>query len=107
MYFERNGMGKRLKQVRTNLKLTQAQVAEKANISINHYGNLERGKCGTCVETLVKICNAFDVTLNYILLNKEDADNDSLHDKIKKLYPKQSFYAERMLHYYLKYIGIK
>lgn len=37
-------LGKKLKEARENKKMTQAQVAEKAGLSVNYYATVERGE---------------------------------------------------------------
>lgn len=45
-------IGKKLKEARTKLGLTQSDVAEKAGISANYYARIERDKENPTVETL-------------------------------------------------------
>ncbi|MBR3769804.1 MAG: helix-turn-helix transcriptional regulator, partial [Lachnospiraceae bacterium] len=56
-------MGKRLKEKRKALGLTQEQLAEKLNISIKHYGGVERGIAGLSIENLIELSNILGVSL--------------------------------------------
>ena len=49
--------------------LTQAEVAEKAELSDRTYADIERGSTNMRVETLLKICIALSITPNDILIN--------------------------------------
>jgi len=62
------------------LDMTQAQLAERANLSTTYLGNVERG--ATCsIETLMKLCTALDVTPDYLLLGVDkEYRNESLDD---------------------------
>lgn len=77
-------MGIRLKNKRKMLKLTQEQMAEKLNVSIKHYGGVERGNAGLSIENLIEVCNILGTDLNYLILGEEE--KDSLPEKIKELY---------------------
>ncbi|MCK1167801.1 helix-turn-helix domain-containing protein [Streptococcus uberis] len=63
----------RLKSLRKQAQLTQAQVAEKLNISQQGYGDWERGVKKPTQDNLIKIANLFNVSLDDLLGNvKED-----------------------------------
>ena len=78
-------MGKRLKEKRKSLGLTQEQLAEKLNISIKHYGGVERGIAGLSIENLIELSNILGVSLDY-LLKGETLGNDVLPVSLKELY---------------------
>lgn len=65
-------IGQRIKSTRIHHKLTQAQLAEALNISVNFLSEVENGKKGLSQETICKICNYFDITADYILFGKEE-----------------------------------
>jgi len=73
-------IGKRIAKRRDVLDMTQAELAEKADLSATYTGNVERGaKCS--IETLLKICAALDVTPDYLLLGVDkEYRSDSLDD---------------------------
>lgn len=60
-------IGKRIKFERNRLSLTQADLAEKANITAAFVGQIERGETKLSLETLVNIANSLDVSIDYIL----------------------------------------
>jgi len=60
-------IGKKVKAVRENKKLTQAEVAEKAGIHVNYYARLERGEVNPSSEIIGKIAKAFGVKSSSIL----------------------------------------
>lgn len=78
-------MGKRLKEKRKALGLTQEQLAEKLNISIKHYGGVERGIAGLSIENLVELSNILGVSLDY-LIKGESPENDTFPERIRELY---------------------
>ena len=60
-------IGCRLRAVREKQHLTQVDVAEKADISTNHYAQIERGEANASIETLESILDALNVKSSKIL----------------------------------------
>jgi transcriptional regulator with XRE-family HTH domain len=77
-------IGKRIARRRHVLDLTQAELAERSDMSTTYTGNVERGaKCS--IETLMKLCSALDITPDYLLMGiDKEYRNDTL-DEIKDL----------------------
>ena len=63
-------IGKNLKKYREMNRLTQEQLAEKAEISYPFYTNLERGSKGLSVFTLKKISDVLGVSLDCLISEK-------------------------------------
>lgn len=61
----------RLIQLRKNKKLTQEQMAEKIGIHRGTYANYERGHRQPDYDTLLKIADFFEVTVDYLLRGEE------------------------------------
>ena len=66
------------------LNLTQDNVAEATGLSNNHISNIENNHSIPSIETLVKICNALDITPDYFLLGIFRHTNDSLLSRINQ-----------------------
>ncbi len=81
-------MGNRLLSFRKKAGLTQAEAAEKAGLSDRTYADIERGKVNMRVETLLKICDALQITPNDILVD--------LTEEIKELENMQKELLEKM-----------
>lgn len=64
-------VGNKLYKLRKSKGLTQAEVAEKAELSDRTYADIERGNVNMRLETLLKICNALNITPNDILTTEE------------------------------------
>ncbi len=67
-------VGERVRNYRVSNKYTQADFAEKIDISINFLSEIENGKKGMSQETLYKLCEQFDLSADYILFGKNDSD---------------------------------
>lgn len=79
-------IGIRIVERRKELKLTQEQVAERMNVSIQMISNIERGNKAIKIDNLLKLCNILKTSTDYILTGKRtDSDFDTLTDKISQL----------------------
>lgn len=56
--------------------LTQEQLAEKCNVSVKYISSIETGKSSGSTSLIIDICNALDVTPNYIFRNSIKNSND-------------------------------
>ena len=68
-------LGKNIKYFRQNRQLSQAELAEKANISVTFLSNIERGNNYPQVGTLCNISNALSVNV-WELFKGERASDD-------------------------------
>ncbi len=66
-------IGQRIKEVRTEKKLTQEKLAEITDVNVSHISNIETNKVKVSLTLLVQICNALDITLDYLLENEYHA----------------------------------
>ena len=69
---ELKAIGKRISDRRKQLNLTQEQIAEEMNVSIQMVSNLERGNKAIRIENLIKISGILDVSTDYILLGSHN-----------------------------------
>ncbi len=60
-------VGKRLKECRLSMGLTQAQVADKLGVAQPVYLRFEKGKFECNYEQLVKLSTIFDTSIDYLL----------------------------------------
>lgn len=62
-----DSLAERLREVRRDRKMTQEYLAEKANVSRPNLAKFETGKSIPTLETLSKIADALDVSIDYLL----------------------------------------
>jgi len=60
-------MGARIRELRKKKRLTQERLAERVDISTPFLGHIERGNRTPSLETLVRIANALETTLDVLL----------------------------------------
>lgn len=77
--------GKRLKKERKLRKLTQEQMAEKLDISLKHYGAVERGLTGLSTENLIHLSDILGLSLDYLLKGENSGDVSPVNE-VSQLY---------------------
>ncbi|WHH57179.1 helix-turn-helix transcriptional regulator [Petroclostridium sp. X23] len=78
-------LGKRIKEERLKSKMTQEELAEKIALSSVYISHMECGTAKPSLETLVKVCNALDVTIDYVLMDSLHQAKEYIHDEIAGL----------------------
>lgn len=63
-------IGQRIKEVRCDKHLTQEYLANATGVNVSHISNIETDKVKVSLTLLVGICNALDVTVDYLLENE-------------------------------------
>lgn len=66
-------IGDRVKELRTQNKLSQEQLALRAEITTAYLGQIERGEKNPTVVTVEKICNALGISLSDFFSNQSFA----------------------------------
>lgn len=61
-------IGKMIRKYRKEKALTQLQLAEQVNVSVNYLGSVERGIQQPSLETLITIANTLGVTADELLM---------------------------------------
>ncbi len=79
-------IGTRICSRRKELNLTQEQLAESMNVSIQMISNLERGNKAIKIDNLLNLCDILKVSTDFILTGKHNNnDIETLMSKILKL----------------------
>jgi len=76
-------IGKRIASIRKQQKLTQYQLAEKADISNNYLSHIETAKSIPSLETIMNLCVALNITPNEILMGTKTTEKDYLNNDIE------------------------
>lgn len=78
--FER--ISRRIHDVRVSKGLTQEYIANAAGVNPCHISNIENNKVKISLPTLVSVCNAMGVTVDYILSGEYVNPSSSLEESI-------------------------
>ena len=84
-------LGLKIKVLREQRNMTQVQFADMIHISDKALSKIEVGKNYPHLQTLMKIADAFDISLEFLIADGEIIDNDfylnEIKDRISKLTP--------------------
>jgi len=72
LVFDFRSIGDRLFAFRKKMGMTQADVAEKAGLSDRTYADIERGSVNMRIETVLRICDALNITPDEILTERKE-----------------------------------
>lgn len=80
-----NEIGRKIKEQRKYKGLTQAQLAEEANIAVSYLSGIERGEKIASLKVMLAIANKLNLSLDFMLLNDiENIDEDAKIDSYMK-----------------------
>lgn len=100
-------IGNKLLTFRKQKGLTQAEVAELAEISDRTYADIERGSTNMRMETLVSICKSLNITPNQILIDDDNSlmiEQEKLFKQLNSCKTKERETALKLLSVYLNSI---
>lgn len=97
-------IGKVFQEYRLKNNLTQNQVAELTSLEPRHISQIERGLSKGSIDTLIKLCNVYNITPDvvlYDLLSDDTKELVSIYDeKFKKLSKKDKETITHLIEYF-------
>ena len=90
-------LGKRIRQLRQSRpgKLTQEDLAERADISVSFLSMIERGERAPHIETLIRVATALDVSISELFMFAQGNEDPKVLDPMLK--PLAEFVRSRSL----------
>jgi transcriptional regulator with XRE-family HTH domain len=96
MIMNMNNVGKNIQKARNCKGLTQAQLADKVGVSVNHISRIETGAGTMSLDSLVAISNALETTPDYVLMGEYNITPDRaaliISEKLKNLTQDETAY---------------
>lgn len=89
-------LGKRIREERQRLNLTQAQLAEDIDISDTYMGAIERGERSLTLDTLVRLVNRLGVTVDYLLADSVSDNDSNIMEQFKQIIDRQPLERKQM-----------
>lgn len=108
LIFDFRTIGNKLLAIRKKAGLTQYEVAEKANLSDRTYADIERGTVNMRIETVLKICEALNITPDAVLTEENPnliAKQSELLCELDKCTDRQKETALELLAVYLRSVN--
>ena len=78
----RKNIGKKLKLARTKTKYTQEVLAEKTSLSPRYISQLERGIAFGSATTIVSLCNALNISTDFLFSGLIDTSSSAFADLV-------------------------
>lgn len=91
-------IGEHLRKCRKEKKLTQSDIAKQLEMSLNFYGDIERGKCRLSIEKIILVYERLGIDPTY-LLTGETHPSVSFYDFIKDCPKEKVFDMEQIVRY--------
>lgn len=102
MNLDFSNIGKRLQKTRIENKISQKEMAEYLNISINYISKLENGKTGIELKKFIKICDFLNISI-YDVLNEKNENIIRYMDKdLYELIIKCNLEKQRFIYHMVK-----
>lgn len=89
-------LGRRIREERQRLNLTQEKLAEDIKISDSYLGQIERGERSITLENLVNLVNRLGVTIDYLLSDSVKSSDDGLLNEWLQVMDRRPAYERRM-----------
>ena len=104
LIFDLHTIGNKLLSIRKRMGMTQAEVAEAADISDRAYADIERGAVNMRIETILRICNVLHITPDELFTESNSSlltQQEELLGRLNACNPKDKETALQLLSVYL------
>lgn len=75
----------RIRKAREDAGYTREQFSELLDVSVSYMAEVERGKTGISVKTLLKVCNLLGLSADYVLFGANRDEDTVLLEKIRQI----------------------
>lgn len=101
-------MGDRIREVRKKQGLTQDQLAERLDVSVEFVGQIERAQKLPSMQVFIKLIEVLNVSADYLLRDSVSTGqlfgDNAIGRKLEKLKPKQRIALEALIDTYIQYL---
>lgn len=105
LYSMCKGIGQRVREHREMLKYTREEFAEKLEITPRFVTDIEHGKKGMSIDTLIRICELLAVSADYIIWGRGDPPDSDLAALTAALSEEELRGAENIVREYVKAVS--
>ena len=96
-----NIVGRRVREFRKRKKLTQAQLAEKINKTVEMVCHLENGTASTKISTLYDICEVLEIQTYQLFTNIYDFEMEEMYPELVELFMELRDMPQEAIHHIL------
>lgn len=98
-------MGIRIREHRERLNYTREEFAEKLDISVRFATDIELGKKGMSIDTLIKMCTLLSVSADYLIWGKGEKPENNIAAITAELSEDEMKHAEDLMRTFVKAIS--
>lgn len=91
-------IGRRVKEARRQKQISQAELAERIDTSVSYISHIETGKKKASLESLVRIANVLESTVDYMLNGNQTYDVLEYQTDLVRLVEGCSSYEKRIIY---------
>ena len=91
-------IGLRIREIRTLKHISQAELAEEIDMSVSYISHVETALKKASLETLVRISNAFGITIDQLLNGNQNGDTVEYAAELSELMSDCSSYEKRFIY---------
>ena len=111
--YDRKAAGIRIREKRRQLGITMKEAAEKLGRVPTYYADIERENCGMSVETMIAISRLYHMSLDYLILGKEEnqagaekdvsrtEETEAVYQLLNNVSKRERMYAAKVLRTFL------
>lgn len=86
LYDDKEFLGKKIKQLRVNAKLSQAELSEKIGMTEKNLSNIERGLQIPALNSFLKMLDILKISLAEFGVTTTETKNENRDELIKEIY---------------------
>ena len=97
-------IGLRIREIRTLKHISQAELAEEIDMSVSYISHVETAMKKASLETLVRISNAFGITIGQLLNGNQTGDTAEYATELSERMSDCSSYEKRFIFETVKFV---
>ena len=104
--YDANVIGNRIRDIRKKNGYTQTKLSEQLMLSVDSVSNIENGKTTCMPEHIMRLCQLFNVSADYIYFGVESSADDEdvgLYEMLEKCCDEELDKIRRIVHVLLGY----
>lgn len=90
-------IGRRIKETRKRKNLSQAMLAEFADLSVAYIGHIETGRKQASLDSLIRIANVFNTTVDFLLAGNQTKDMGMYVSELSQILEGCSTYEKQVI----------
>lgn len=108
MIYDKLAAGERIRKQRTFLGYSRDQMAEQVGRATKYCADIERGQCGMSVDTLLKLSEVLNLSMDYIIkgTQKENSQTRPDMEQGSQLHTLLEYCPSDKLHYAIEILKI-